>query len=103
MDAGAYIGLKAFSKAGFWLNFHTMKRYYRTIYLRLHERLLDCMDHMGIGRLTPETRSALLNVSNADCRELASFSDWLNQFFSLRWRQRCFGAKARCGCSLEWR
>lgn len=39
------------------------------------------MSRMGIGRFTPETRSALLNVSNADCRELASFSGWLNQFF----------------------
>ena len=77
----AYIGLKAFSKLGFWVNFGVMRRYYCAIYSGLHARLWSKMERMGIGWFTPERRSALLNVSNVDCRELSSFSDWLNQFF----------------------
>ncbi len=76
-----YFGLKAFSKASYWLNAGAMKRYYRSLYQELQTSLMGVVERADMGWFSAQNRSHLLNVANVDLRALASFSTWLNDFF----------------------
>lgn len=78
---GVYFSLKVCSKFAYWANYSVMKNYYHALYASLQRRLMRKVEYADVGWFSSGIKSHLLNVANVDLRELASFSNWLNDFF----------------------